>query len=927
MSARSVILGLALGLFVSGVTYFNDAVIQQTYLTGNHFPIGVFGLVLLALIALNPLLGFATDRGKLRFLNGPLRPAELMVITAIGLAACGWPGSNFYRGLVANTAMPQHWLKTQAAWKAADVMSYVPGASPAIGEGHVQDWPALVESIEHGQDESAHPLDRIIWTNLPDRVRWTLSRTPVSEFNQSDRDAILNAINQRWVEPTDPPEVSLYEIAATAGDASEVVQAILGQRQVLLDQTAAMQTELEALEAEIVRLDAHAQPLEAVRNEAGIAESDARRAFDEIEIEGATPAELDAARERLLRAEAQMAQAIAAYRPLGDELNEARHRADLLQARSQMAANEARHLAHLANRWVLVSHWGGSVMPPPSGTGALVAGGRADEVIVDGLWAGRSQGDWLNFSELPWAQWWPTIRLWVGSALLLGLASLFMALIVHPQWSRRELLPYPIVKFLEEASERETGAWLPRVARNKLFWIGVSVPLVIHAVNGVHAWYPAIPEIPLAFDFAPLKELFPNAKRVGASGSYFTPILFMSVVAFSFFLTTKVSFSLGISQLLYTILGVILLTNGQTLGTKHLGAENSNLLRFGAYVAMTIIIFYTGRRYYLNVVTSALGASRGIDTPTYAPWAFRGLLLCIVGAVLLLMTGGFAWWTATIFIFIVMILFLVMARICAETGLFFNQAAWLPVGVLTAVFGLDAIGPTTYILLALASIMLVGDPRESVMPFLVNALRMTDRPRDGVTAAKTAPWLGIMLIVGIIVAGGITFYLQYNVGVNTKDNWAVKSLPAMPFDELARSTNQMASDGVLAQATSATGIQRLEMIRPEPGALWWLGLGMALVLVTVVARLRLPWWPLHPVAFLVWGTYPMGRFAFSFVIGWMIKAAVIRVGGAKAYHDTKPLMVGVIAGELFMIMFWILVGAAYYFVTGQQPESFSILPA
>jgi hypothetical protein len=99
-----------------------------------------------------------------------------------------------------------------------------------------------------------------------------------------------------------------------------------------------------------------------------------------------------------------------------------------------------------------------------------------------------------------------------------------------------------------------------------------------------------------------------------------------------------------------------------------------------------------------------------------------------------------------------------------------------------------------------------------------------------------------------------------------------------------------------------------------------------LVLATAVLRLRLPWWPLHPVAFLVWGTYPIVMFGPSFLMGWLVKAGVVGTTGAKGYHAVRPLMVGIIAGELLTGLFWMIVGAVYFFVAGKTPVSYSIFP-
>ena len=136
MTIRAVVLGILLALLIACSTYFNDWVIGQTLLIGNQLPISVFGVAILLLLCTNPLLNSLSYKY-------PLRASEIGVIVALGLAVCGWPGSNFFRGFATITAYPAHWLKTKANWQSAHVMSYVPGASAEFGQGHVKDWKRL----------------------------------------------------------------------------------------------------------------------------------------------------------------------------------------------------------------------------------------------------------------------------------------------------------------------------------------------------------------------------------------------------------------------------------------------------------------------------------------------------------------------------------------------------------------------------------------------------------------------------------------------------------------------------------------------------------------------------------------------------------------------------------------------------------------
>jgi hypothetical protein len=390
---------------------------------------------------------------------------------------------------------------------------------------------------------------------------------------------------------------------------------------------------------------------------------------------------------------------------------------------------------------------------------------------------------------------------------------------------------------------------------------------------------------------------------------------------------TSISFSLGVSQLLYLALGAALVANGfPGLSYSVLESKNSNLMRFGAYLGSAVIIAYTGRHYYKNVIVSAFGRRRPQEIPLYATWAARGLGLSLLVAVVILHGSGLNWLLSALFVLLTMLLYLVMTRIAAETGTFFIQPWWAPAGIITALLGFEALGPTAFVMLGIASVILVVDPREALMPFIANGLKVVETA-GGISPPKVAPWIAVVLVGGFVVSGAVTLFLQYNYGVSLSGNtWATEFIPTLAIDPLVRFLSSSAADGTLTSATSAGFWERVRAIHPIPGAIPWFSFGLALVIGASVARLRLPKWPLHPVAFLVWGTYPMVNFAPAFLLGSGIKAAVVSASGTKGYQAVRPLMVGVIAGELTTGLFWMLVGAAYFFITGKPPQSYVIFP-
>ncbi len=831
MTWRSILLGLALGVFVAGATYFNDTIIGQTMLIGNYLPVSVIGVVVGLLLGVNPLLRLV-PRGW------GLRPAEIVVITAVALAACAWPGSNCFRYFTPITAMPGRINQTNTAWQAIEVMSYLPGGSGLLAPGQVADWRALARAVTQasgGSAARAQPLLHRLWRVASDQERqqWAAA-AQAPRLSDRDTRALLAAVNRELADP------ACWD-AATLGPLPPGT-------------------------------DSHTR----------------------------------------IRRERRM----------------------LAQALPQL------------------------VRPLPAGSGALLAGGRSNTPALNGLVQGLNTSGLLPLNQIPWRLWWPTLRLWGGTILLLGLASWCLALIVHRQWSQHELLPYPIAHFITHINARTAApaaegrfpaassdpapAADAAVLHSRLFWAGFAIVFLIHLLGGLHAWYPNVPYVPLRFDFQPLRQLFPGIARAPQSYFLFLPTLYPTIIAFTFFIERSTAFTLGVANLVFVLCAALLIANGVPVHYAKFTPNNMNYLRFGAFVAAAVVLVYTGRRYYLQVARDALlppalklqrpAATASVRSdPPAAPaddqasvWAFRGLIGAIVLATWWLTGAGLVWYFALGLILVCLLVWLIMARIVSETGLILLSGPFLPMGILPGLVGFPAMGPTQILLLGIGGCLLLVDPRETLMPFLANGLAMTER--QGVAPRQVAGPLLLMIGVSFVVALVVTLGLQYQYGLSRVDDYAHWSVPAEPFNSTVAAVNQMRASDTLQAAVAMTGWQRLKAITPDTSALTWVGLGLGLYLLVALARVRVPWWPLHPVVFLVWGTWAMGNFSISFFLGWAIKTAVVRLGGARAYRQVIPLAIGVIAGELCAALMWSVIGAIYFAGTHHTPARYIIFP-
>jgi len=809
MTFRAVCIGALLGLALAGLTYFNDHVIRQTFLIGNHLPASVFGVGVLLLLAVNPLL-------RLLGQAWTFKPAELALIFAMGLAVCGWPSSNLLRVYSQLVAVPADAKPLKSNWSATNVFAYIPGTPPILAEGYVTDWPTLNRKLHHAPQPDAPPALQRLYDRLPPLARQAIEHADdPDEIQADDRRQIISGLNEVLHDP------SYY-------DADELAD---------------------------VQLDGRAAQIAALPN-------DQRTVHDTVTL----------------------------------------------------------------NRAVLEAAVGNVFAPPPAGQGVLLINGQTDPTVTEPLFGGveSDQIQWPD--DVPWNAWWPTHRLWLGTALFVGLATLCMILIVHPQWTQREQLIYPTVQFVRDITAPSQRGFFPAIFHSRVFWIGLGLAAVVHAANGLHAWYETVPEIPRHLDLNPLRRLLPTMAQVPTSHFFFRPVIYFAVVGFGFLINARVAMSVGLSNFAFLLLGSVMLGFGEPLGNGRFNVEDEGTaMRFGAYVGITAMILYLGRRHYLNVAAASVGLKRLDETPAYTIWAARFLVITTAAAVYLLTRyGGLDVMMSTLLVLSVLMIGLVLSRINAETGLFYAQPDFVPAVIFAGLFGIQGMGPTSMIVLTMGSMILAADPREAVGPYLANGLAMTQRVGQTPPRRAAMPILG-MLVIGLIVATVVTMTIQYNFGMRTNDGWAMW-LPQGTLDKAAGAVDDLAARDQLTEATGIEGLQRLTNAQPNAWTVTWIGVGLTLVAACSFLRLRFANWPLHPILFLVWGTYPANNFAFSFFLAAVIKFAIQKLGGERLVRSVKPMMIGLIAGDLIMVLVWAVVGFAHFSLHGTVPPSIRIFP-
>jgi len=470
---------------------------------------------------------------------------------------------------------------------------------------------------------------------------------------------------------------------------------------------------------------------------------------------------------------------------------------------------------------------------------------------------------------------------------------------VRKQWAEREALSFPLLRLPLELTEDVDEPAAPVFGaffRNNLMWIGFGLAVFIEGLRGLNLYFPDVPSFPLEIDTS---AMFTEAPWNQIGGAPMT--VFPLFVGIAYLLTAEVSCSFWFFYWfikLQLIAAYLCGFNPSTLPNA-VGGMGGGFKAFtfyqqiGCYLGYVGIITYTGREHLRHIVLRGFGRRRADPEESNEalsyPLAFWGFVLSFGILVAWGIAAGLnpalaiAIWTAYVIIIVA------LTRIIAEAGVLFVQQGWLPLGTI----GQIANAGSGHLLLSSSSLppaaliqgSLMTDLRGFIMPSFIQGFKLAF---DRKIALK--PLLGLMVVCSLItMALGVymNVKLGYSHGGLSLDPWysgAASTQPATVSENLVKGVNDASYSN-----------------------LGWLGVGLVMTYLLMVARSRFAWFPLHPIGLLVAHSFPIGTIWFSFFLGWLCKVLITRFGGSDTYRRTTPLFLGLAIGAIVMTLFWLCI--------------------
>lgn len=507
----------------------------------------------------------------------------------------------------------------------------------------------------------------------------------------------------------------------------------------------------------------------------------------------------------------------------------------------------------------------------------------------------------------------PSFLRWCVGAGLAFMVFFGLAMLLRRQWDDRERLPFPLAQPLETMLEEGHGENRGFLS-DRLAWAGIGLVFLLHSWNAFETYSDGWPTIPLKNDL--------RAYLTEPPWSYLRPLhchIFPSVVAFMFLVSREVSFSLWFFYLVVMKIGVMIASGSFGLGQDgwyFTGGDGPKTIFVsqgtGAMLILVLAGAYFARRTLWSSLRQGLGlAPREADEPCSPLWGW-GLFLGGMGALVvwLCLYGMKPGWAAVLVACIV-VSSVGVARLVSESGMLFTRGP--NAAALTNTFFTPVqVGAKDSVLLGTYGKVFEFETFRMIpLTYLVSALHIGKVGRVNLNR----------LLLGMAVAIPLTlataFFSYYYVGCSSpigakQMGWTFSYWAEGNYRDKTDQARRIKKAEQALEARTQEAKSRAAAAREANLDGWrvgWTAVGAAVMTGFLLLRSHVFWWP-HPIGYVMWmAQHPMYQMWFSYLLGWLLKTLILRVGGNKAFSRGRRFFVGVIVGEALATLFWIAVAA------------------
>jgi len=496
--------------------------------------------------------------------------------------------------------------------------------------------------------------------------------------------------------------------------------------------------------------------------------------------------------------------------------------------------------------------------------------------------------------DVPWSHWIRPLLNWGLLITLTYVVLMAFNVLIFRQWAHNEKLVYPLAELPQLLVRNDSGrSGVPGVFRNGLFWVGFAISA------GVLCWnllcragaLPGMAELDLTNSWWEYVKLTALAGLGGARSS-----IFFTLIGLAFLIPKRVSFSLWFFWVLYLLQLLVMVWTGHGQNEGSFPCEWWYTLNFrtaeggGALLVFASVVLFKCRKYLLCVFSPSSVSDLAEDERRELRTSSFLFLFCSLGLVLVLWRGlGVNPFYAVFGYAVFMVITVGLIRAVTEGGVLGFQAWVSPFHFIRHLFGFDRswTSPSFMAPLMVYYAILFLDIKTFIAPAMANGLKI--RHDLNMHRGRFHFAILVCMLVAVVTACVAAIMMSYSAGADSMHSWFYVGLPRSLFSRIA----DMAKAPPTATASGR----------------FWLGFGGVVMAALLYFRQRLFWLP-HPIGMIMLVNPIMGTFWFSIFLGWLAKSAVTKYGNKDTYAKAQGLFVGLIVGELVLVVAAMIVSLA-----------------
>jgi hypothetical protein len=488
----------------------------------------------------------------------------------------------------------------------------------------------------------------------------------------------------------------------------------------------------------------------------------------------------------------------------------------------------------------------------------------------------------VTYQRFDYATWAAPVAYWTLFALALYVLTICLSVLFRRQWTENERFSFPLLQAPMEMIEApRRGRLLNSLFRNRLLWIGIAIPMLFHLINGLHAQFPAVPQLRNRFLWY---EAFQGRPwRVMRWWPALIFSFYFSVIGIAYVIPSEISFSYWFFYLFFKLEYLAIDAFGWNASPWRCAGRQA----FGSQMVIAGSLLWTARRHLKSIALAALGRAEpdDRDEPISYRAALLGSGLALLAAIWMLVAAGAAPWVAGAVMLLWVPTTFCLTWMVINGGMYLVQTPYYLSEMLILFLGTERVGTGSLAVLRLPERALMRDWGEILMPHVLQGFRIGDE--TGLPRRSTIPPMAAGIIACLAVAIPATIWLCHVEGAISTLHGR-RGFSYNPY-------NQIANWSLLPRPINWT-----EIFNALGGAIF--------THLLLVARWRYVGFFLHPIGFAVGASYSNFHIWSSLFVGWLLKTVIIYCGGAHWYRRFRPVFMGLIIGEYLAALIWIVVG-------------------